>query len=152
VRGDFWASQALIQKVVAAVLGGTPIGIWNVAANCSCESFSARRMTLGHPGHASPFLIPPLAENQDQPLPRRAVQLRSSHRRNPSRSCVCTVLFMAALPWFRQSGRDDPNPRAALCVDDGKEVVLDHAEQDIATLAVILTPLLTHHGERVIEG
>ena len=54
--------------------------------------------------------------------------------------------------WFRQSGRDDPNPRAALCVYDGEEVVLDHAEQDIATLAVILTPVLTYHSERVIEG
>jgi len=64
------------------------------------------------------------------------------------------VLFMVApsFPWFRQSGRDDPNPRAALCVDDGKEVVLDHAEPDIATLAVILTPVLTYHSERVIEG
>jgi len=64
------------------------------------------------------------------------------------------VLFMVAssFPWFRQSGRDDPNPRPALCVDDGKEVVLDHAEQDIATLAVILTPVLTYHSERVIEG
>jgi hypothetical protein len=57
-----------------------------------------------------------------------------------------------SFPWFRQSGRDDPNPRAALCVDDGKEVVLDHAEQDIATLAVVLTPVLTYHSERVIEG
>jgi hypothetical protein len=57
-----------------------------------------------------------------------------------------------SFPWFRQSGRDDPNSRAALCVDDGKEVVLDHAEQDIATLAVILTPVLTYHSERVIEG
>jgi hypothetical protein len=58
------------------------------------------------------------------------------------------VLFMVApsFTWFRQSGRDDPNPRAALCVDDGKEVVLDHAEQDIATLAVILTPVLTANG------
>ena len=57
-----------------------------------------------------------------------------------------------SFPWFRQAGRNDPNPRAALCVDDGKEVVLDHAEQDIATLAVILTPVLTYHSERVIEG
>jgi hypothetical protein len=64
------------------------------------------------------------------------------------------VLFMVASSflWFRQSGRDDPNPRAALCVDDGKEVVLDHAEQDVAILAVILPPVLTYHGERVIEG
>ena len=64
------------------------------------------------------------------------------------------VLFMIApsFPWFRQAGRDDPNPRAALCVDDSKEVVLDHAEQDIAILAVILRPVLTYHSERVIKG
>ena len=57
-----------------------------------------------------------------------------------------------SFPWFGQSGRDDPNSRAALCVNDSKEVVLDHAEQDLATLAVILTPVLTCHSERVIEG
>src|SRR5262249_20282425 len=57
-----------------------------------------------------------------------------------------------SFPWFRQAGRDDPNPLAALSVNDGKEVVLDHAEQDIATLAVILTSVLTYHRERIIEG
>jgi len=41
---------------------------------------------------------------------------------------------------------------APLRVDNGKEVVLDHAEQDIAILAVISTLVLTYHGERVIEG
>jgi spermidine synthase len=61
-------------------------------------------------------------------------------------------MVTSSFPWFRQSGRDDPDPRAALRVDDGKEVVLDHAEQDIAILAVILPPVLTYHGERVIEG
>jgi len=37
-------------------------------------------------------------------------------------------MVASSFPWFRQSGRDDPDPRAALRVDDGKEVVLDHAE------------------------
>ena len=37
-------------------------------------------------------------------------------------------------------------------MDDGEQVVLDHAEQDIAILAVISAPVLTYHGERVIEG
>jgi hypothetical protein len=64
------------------------------------------------------------------------------------------VLFMVApsFPWFRQSGGDDPNSPVALCVDDGKKVVLDHAELDIPTLAVILPPVLTYHSERIIEG
>jgi len=61
-------------------------------------------------------------------------------------------MVASSFPWFRQSGRDDPDPRAPLRVDNGKEVVLDHAEQDIAILAVISTPVLTYHGERVIEG
>src|SRR5207244_4050101 len=63
------------------------------------------------------------------------------------------VLFMVApsFPWFRQSGRDDPNPRAALCVDDGKEVVLDPCRARHSDPR-FLTPVLTYHSERVIEG
>jgi spermidine synthase len=61
-------------------------------------------------------------------------------------------MVASSFPWFRQSSRDNPDPRVALRVDDGKQVVLDHPEQDIAILAVIATPVLTHHGEEVIEG
>jgi hypothetical protein len=61
-------------------------------------------------------------------------------------------MVASSFPWFRQSSRDNPDPRVALRVDDGKQVVLDHPEQDIAILAVIATPVLTHHGEGVIEG
>jgi hypothetical protein len=84
----------------------------------------------------------------------RSASLIASARLQSILRLPLPVLFMVASSflWFRQSGRDDPDPRAALCVDDGKEVVLDHAEQDIAILAVILPPVLTYHGERVIEG
>jgi len=61
-------------------------------------------------------------------------------------------MVASSFPWFRQSSRDNPDPRVALRVDDGKQVVLDHPEQDIAILAVIATPVLTHQGEGVIEG
>src|SRR5437868_1919691 len=55
---------------------------------------------------------------------------------------LLAVLFMMAssFPWFGRSGRDDPYPRAALRVGHGKQAVVDHAEQDVAILAVILTP------------
>ena len=56
-------------------------------------------------------------------------------------------MVASSFPWFRQSSRDNPDPRVALRVDDGKQVVLDHP-----VLAVIATPILTHHGEGVIEG
>jgi hypothetical protein len=55
-------------------------------------------------------------------------------------------MVASSFPWFRQSSRDNPDPRVALRVDDGKQVVLDHPEQYIAILAVIATPVLTHHG------
>jgi spermidine synthase len=45
-------------------------------------------------------------------------------------------MVASSFPWFRQSSRDNPDPRVALRVDDGKQVVLDHPEQDIAILAV----------------
>jgi hypothetical protein len=84
----------------------------------------------------------------------RSASLIASARLQSILRLPLPVLFMVASSflWFRQSGRDDPDPRAALCVDDGKEVVLDHAEQDMPILAVISSPVLTYHGERVIEG
>ena len=61
----------------------------------------------------------------------RSASLIASARLQSILRLPLPVLFMVASSflWFRQSGRD---PRAALCVDDGEEVVLGHAEQDIA--------------------
>src|SRR5262249_21218717 len=47
--------------------------------------------------------------------------------------------------------RDDSDARAALSVGDGEQMVLNHAEQDIAILPVVVTPVLTRHGEWIIE-
>jgi hypothetical protein len=75
----------------------------------------------------------------------RSASLIASARLQSILRLPLPVLFMVASSflWFRQSGRDDPDPRTALCVDDGKEVVLNHAEQEIAILAVISPPVLT---------
>src|SRR5262245_60590441 len=133
------------------------MGIWNVAANCSCESFSARRITLtsgtrGARAHSSSVIG--RASGSAMAAACRSASVLASPRLQAILRLPLLVLFMIApsFPWFRQAGRDDPNPLPALCVNHGKEVLLDHAEQDIATLAVILTPVLTYHSEWVIEG
>jgi hypothetical protein len=56
-------------------------------------------------------------------------------------------MVASPFPWFGQSRRNDPRPRAALSVGDGEHPVLDHAEQDVAILAVVLTLVLARHGK-----
>jgi len=60
-------------------------------------------------------------------------------------------MIAPSFPWLGQSGRDDPHACAPQGVGDREQTVLDHAEQEIALLAVPLTPVLARHSKRVIE-
>ena len=53
--------------------------------------------------------------------------------------------------WLGQSSRDDPHARATQSVGDRKQTVLDHTEQEMALLAIPLTPVFARHSKRVIK-
>jgi hypothetical protein len=61
-------------------------------------------------------------------------------------------MITPSFPWLGQSGRDDPHAWATQGIGDREQAPLDHAQEDIAILAVSFTSVLARYGKWVVEG
>jgi hypothetical protein len=63
------------------------------------------------------------------------------------------VFLMIPSPFsrFGKARRDDAHPLAAHGVADHEQMLLDHAQQDETTLAMMLPAVLANHGKHIVE-